>query len=147
MSKISPPSRGQPIDVTYIYQLANVVNDLADSISTATYNYTSVDVRNGGREDIKNSNAKFYATFKDVVTNETVSANTTRSFSIDFASYFKYPPIVIATPVNAGSSAVGNDVTVTLTSVTSSRVEGIVRFNSSGNVTTSVNVIAIGLPA
>ena len=81
------------------------------------------------------------------MTNETVSSSTTKTFSIDFASEFKYPPIVTATAVNTGTSTIGNDVFAIITSVSTSRVEGIVRFNSSGSVSTSVNIIAIGLPA
>jgi len=147
MAKVPLPDRGQPLDVTYIYQIANAVNDLADTISTATYNYTTVDTRTVGKQDVKNNNAKFYAGYKDVVTEETVSANTTKTWAIDFASDFKYPPIVTASPVNTGTSTVGNDVTVAITSITTARVEGIVRFNSSGSVSTSVNIIAIGIPA
>jgi hypothetical protein len=147
MAKVPLPDRGQPLDVTYLYQIANALNDAVDTISTATYNYTTVDTRGIGKEDVKNSNAKVYAAYKDIVTNETVSSSTTKTFSIDFASEFKYPPIVTATAVNTGTSTIGNDVFAIITSVSTSRVEGIVRFNSSGSVSTSVNIIAIGLPA
>lgn len=147
MAKVPLPDRGQPLDVTYLYQIANAVNDLSDSISTATYNYTSVDTRTIGRQDLKNNNAKFYAGYVDVVTDVTVFANTTKPWSMPFASDFKYPPIVTATPINTGTSTVGNDVTITITSVTTNAVNGIVRYNSSGNVSTSVNIFAIGLPA
>jgi hypothetical protein len=147
MAKVPLPDRGQPLDVTYLYQIANALNDAVDTISTATYNYTTVDTRGIGKEDVKNSNAKVYAAYKDIVTNETVSGNTTKTFSIDFASEFKYPPIVTATAVNTGTSTIGNDVFAIITSISTSRVDGIVRFNSSGSVSTSVNIIAIGLPA
>ena len=147
MAKVPLPDRGQPLDVTYLYQIANAVNDLSDSISTSTYNYTSIDTRTIGREDLKNSNVKFYAAFEDIVTDETVSANTTKTWTINFASDFKYAPIVTATPVNTGTSTIGNDVTVTITSISTTAVNGIVRFNSSGNVSTSVNIVAIGIPA
>jgi len=147
MSKVPLPDRGQPLDVTYLYQIANALNDAVDTISTATYNYTTVDTRGVGKEDVKNSNAKVYAAYKDIVTNETVSSSTTKTFYIDFASEFKYPPIVTATAVNTGTSTIGNDVFAIITSTSTSRVEGIVRFNSSGSVSTSVNIIAIGLPA
>jgi Cft2 family RNA processing exonuclease len=147
MAKVPLPDRGQPLDVTYLYQIANALNDAVDTISTATYNYTTVDTRGIGKEDVKNSNAKVYAAYKDIVTNETVSSSTTKTFSVDFSSEFKYPPIVTATAVNTGTSTIGNDVFAIITSVSTSRVEGVVRFNSSGNVSTSVNIIAIGLPA
>ena len=147
MAKVPLPDRGQPLDVTYLYRIASALNDAVDTISTATYNYTSIDTRGIGREDVKNSNTKVYAAYKDIVTNETISGSTTRTWAIDFASEFKYPPIVTATAVNTGTSPIGNDVFAVITSVSTSRVEGIVRFNSSGNVSTSVNIIAIGLPA
>lgn len=147
MAKVPLPDRGQPLDVTYLYQIANALNDAVDTISTATYNYTSIDTKGVGRQDVKNSNAKVYAAYKDIVTNETISSNTTRDWFIDFASEFKYPPLVTATAVNTGTSTIGNDVFAVITSVSTSRVQGIVRFNSSGNVSTSVNIIAIGLPA
>jgi len=147
MARVPLPDKGQPLDVTYIYQIANAVNDISDSISTASYNYTSVDTRSLGRQDIKNNNAKFYAGYKDIVTEENVSSNTTKPWVIDFASDFKYTPVVTATAVNIGTSSVGNDVTVVITQVSTTRVEGVVRFNSSGQVSTSVNIIAIGIPA
>lgn len=147
MAKVPLPDRGQPLDVTYLYQIANALNDAVDTISTATYNYTSIDTKGVGRQDIKNSNAKVYAAYVDIISNETVSGNTTKTFSINFASEFKYPPLVTATPINAGGT-VGNDVFVVINSVTTSGLTGTVRFNSSGQVTNvSVNVLAIGLPA
>lgn len=147
MAKVPLPDRGQPLDVTYLYQIANALNDAVDTISTAKYNYTTVDTRGRGKEDLKNSNAKFYASYKDVVNEVTVSANDTRPWVVDFASEFKYPPVVTATVVNTGTSTVGNDAFAIITSITTSKVEGVVRFNSSGSVSTSVNIIAIGIPA
>ena len=147
MAKVPLPDRGQPLDVTYLYQIANALNDAVDTISTATYNYTSIDTEGIGREDVKNSNAKIYAAFNRVTTDETVSSNTTKTWTINFASEIKYPPIVTATVVNSGTSTVGNDVTVVVTSITTSSVQGVVRFNSSGQVSTTVHAIAIGLPA
>jgi len=147
MAKVPLPDRGQPLDVTYLYRIADAVNDLTDTISTATYNYTSIEVRGLRRQDIKNSNAKIYATYADIISSETVSANTTKNFTVNFASEFMYPPIVTATPINSGGT-IGNDVLVVINSVTTSTVTGTVRFNSSGQVTNiSVNIIAIGIPA
>ena len=54
---------------------------------------------------------------------------------------------ITATPVNIGTSTVGNDVSAVITSVSTTRVEGIVRFNSSGQVSTSINIFAVGIPA
>ena len=43
MAKIPLPERGQPLDVTYIYQLAETINDLSTQLSSATYKTTSID--------------------------------------------------------------------------------------------------------
>ncbi len=43
MAKVPLPERGQPLDVTYIYQLADALNDVSTQVSSATYNYTTVD--------------------------------------------------------------------------------------------------------
>lgn len=147
MPRVPTPDRGQPLDVTYIASLAEAINDVSETISTSTYNYTSVEV-NGTRTDIKNSNAKIYvATSAPIINNETVTANTTKQFTINFSSDFKYPPVVVASAVNTGTSDVGNDIFAVITTVSTSSVSGILRFNSSGSkVSAAVNIIAIGLP-
>jgi hypothetical protein len=147
MGRIAPPDIGQPIDVTYIYRLAVALNDLADSVSNATTKSSIVDTRDAGRQSMKTAETKFYAGYVDIVNNENVSAGTTKSWSINYPSDFKYAPIATATVVNSGTSEVGNDVTVVITSITTSRIDGVVRFESSGSVNIAVNVIAIGVPA
>jgi hypothetical protein len=149
MAKVPLPDRGQPLDVTYLYRIASAVNDLSDTISTATYNYTTINTKGVGTNTVKNSDAKIYATYEDVVTGETVSSNTTKGWTINFDSPFQYPPLVTATVVNTttGPAApIGNDVIITVTNVTAESASGVIRFNSSGNITVSINLIAIGLP-
>lgn len=150
MAKVPLPDRGQPLDVTYLYQIANALNDAVDTISTATYNYTTVDTRGIGKTSLKNNNAKLYAAYVDVVSGEAVSANQTKPWSLNFDSNFKYPPIVTATVVNGAvgvGSAIGNDIIVSINNTTTSLVSGVLRFNSSGTVTVSINILAIGIPA
>lgn len=146
MAKIPLPDRGQPLDVTYIYQIANAINEVSNEISSATYNYTTVSTRDAGNQTIQTRAAKIIGAYVDIVNNETVTANTTRPFYYTYASDFKYPPIVVATVVNRGTSDVGDDVTVVIRSVTNSRIDGVVKFNSGGQLTTSVNLLAIGIP-
>lgn len=147
MAKVPIPDKGQPLDVTYLYRIAEEVNYLSDRISNATENYTTIKIRDIGIKNSKNNDAKFYATYIDTISNETVSGNITRTYTVPFDSEFKYPPIVTATPVNTGGP-IGNDVLVVINSITTSTVTISVRFNSSGQVSNvSVNIIAIGLPA
>lgn len=150
MAKVPLPDRGQPLDVTYLYQIANALNDAVDTISTATYNYTTIDTSVSGtgiRKDVKNSNAKIYATQVLVTSSDNVSSGATKNFSVSFASNFGNPPVVTATPVNEGGSPIGNDVFVVINSVTASGLDFTIRFNSSGQVgKLYVNILAIGLP-
>ena len=146
MAKVPLPERGQPLDVTYIYQLANTINDLSTQISSATYNHTTVDTVDAGKQSIKTSEARMIGGFVEVANNSTVAAASEKTFSYDFPSDFKYKPIATATAVNVGDTPAGKNVTVILKSVTTSRVEGIVRFNSSGDLSINVNLIIIGIP-
>lgn len=146
MAKIPLPDRGQPLDVTYIYQIANAINEVSNEVSSATYNYTTISTRDAGNQAIQTRAAKIIGAFVDITNNDSVTAGTTKPFYYTYDADFKYPPIVTATVVNRGTSDIGDDITVVIRSVTTSRIDGIVKFHSSGNVSTSVNLIAIGIP-
>jgi hypothetical protein len=146
MAKIPLPERGQPLDVTYIYQLADTINDIATQVSSATYNYTTIDTTTAGKQSIKTSDARVIGAIDVVANNSAVNAGNEKTFSVSFDSDFKFPPIVSATPVNLSGTPAGQNVTAVVTSVTTSGVRGIVRFNTTGEVSVSVHVIAIGVP-
>jgi len=146
MAKVPLPERGQPLDVTYIYQLADTINDIATQVSSATYNYTTIDTVTAGKQSIKTSDAKVVGGINVVANNSAVNAGNEKQFSITFDSDFKFPPIVSATPVNLSGTPAGQNVTAVVTSVTTKGVNGIVRFNTTGEVSVSVHVIAIGVP-
>jgi hypothetical protein len=146
MAKLPLPDRGYPIDTTYLYQIADVVNDLATQVSSSQFNYTTVKTREASNQTIRTSEARMVAGYVDLITSENVIAGTTRAFNFDYPSDFKYAPIAVATPVNTGNTPVGNDVTIVLTSVTTSRVDGFVKFASTGTMSLSINIILIGIP-
>jgi hypothetical protein len=146
MAKVPLPERGQPLDVTYIYQLADTINDLSTQVSSATYNYTTVDTVSAGKQSVKTSEARMIGGYVEVANNSTVSAGNEKTFSYDFPSDFKYQPIATATPVNIGNTPAGQNVNVILKTVTTSRVEGIVRFGASGDLSLAVNLIILGIP-
>lgn len=148
MARLPTPDRGQPIDVPYIYQMTTAINDLADQIDASAAKYTTVYSREAQKQDLKTSDTKFYASFIDLPQQLQVSQGDTREFSFDISgSNFKYPPIATVTPVNTGTSVASNDVIAVLSSITTSRIDGFVRFNSSGQVDIAINLIAIGVPA
>jgi len=147
MAIVPLPERGQPLDVTYIYALAEALNGVATQVSSASSNYTSIDTTTGAaRQTLKTSESRLIGGYLTVVNNTTVVASDEREFGYDFSPNFKYPPIVTVTPVNIGNTPAGQNVSVLLKSVTTSRVEGVVRFGTSGDVSVAVNLIAIGVP-
>ena len=146
MAKIPLPERGQPLDVSYIYQLANAINELSTQVSPATYKYVTVDTTGVGKQSVKASEARIIGGYVDVVSSSTKSAGNEVAFSYDFAADFKYAPIVTATPINTGGTDAGKNVSVVLKTITTSKVEGIVRFNSTGDLSVAVNLIIIGIP-
>jgi hypothetical protein len=145
MAKVPLPERGQPIDVTYIYELTKAVNDLSAQVSSATYKTTTVDAGTAGPQSVKTSEAKFIGGYVEVADNKTVTASSEVTFSLPYSD-FKYAPVVTATPYNKGGTPAGQNVTVTLTSITTTKVDGVVRVNAGGNLTVGVNLIIIGIP-
>jgi hypothetical protein len=146
MAKIPTPDRGQPLDVTYIYQIVEAINDLSSQISSAKYKYASIDTSEG-RQNTLLTDTKVVAGWVNVYSAVTqVAADKEETFSFSFKGEYKYPPIVTATPVVIDGTSSGQEVTILITSVTTSAVNGIVKFGSSGNLALRVNIIAIGLP-
>ena len=145
MAKVPLPERGQPLDVTYIYQLAEAINDISTKVSSATYKSTTIDAGTAGPQSVKTSEAKLIGGYVDVANNKTVTASSEVSFSYSYSD-FKYAPIVTASPINKGGTQAGQNVTVTLTNVTTTKVDGIVRFNAAGDLTVGVNLVIIGIP-
>jgi len=146
MAKIPLPERGQPIDVSYVYQITNAVNNLSDQVSTATYNYTTIDTVSAGKQSIKTSEARMVGGYIVVANNTTVTKDTTKTFTYSFPSDFKYAPIVTASPVNTGTTPAGDDVTVVISDVSRGSVSGIVKFGTAGTVSITVNLVIIGIP-
>lgn len=141
--KIPLPERGQPIDLAYMYQIANSINDLSNQISGTISTST---VNNGIelREDLSTNNLKFFAT---TVTYEagSVSAGTSRDWDVTFSPSFLYVPVVTATVQNNTSSTAGNNITMVIKNITTGRVDGNIRYNEAGSINISINVIAVGL--
>ena len=146
MAKIPLPERGQPLDVTYVYQMANSINDLASAISPSTYKYVTVDAGSAGKQSVRTSEARIIGGYISINSNTTVNAAEEKDFSYDFSTDFKFAPIVTATPINIGNTDAGKDVTVTINSISTSRVEGTVKFNTGGDTSVGLNLIVVGIP-
>lgn len=145
MAKIPLPERGQPLDVSYIYNVVDVVNDLATQVSSAGSNYSTIDSGTAGKQNIKTSNVRVVAGYIQVVNNDNVSASAPQIFQYSFDGDFKYPPTVTATILNVSGTPSGSDATVVLTKVEPGRVFGTVKFNTAGVASVGVNLIAVGI--
>ncbi len=145
MAKVPLPERGQPLDVTYLYSLVDAVNDISTQVSSATYNYATIDTLSAGKQNLKTSETRIIGGYVPVYNDATVTAGSEKTFTYDFSD-FKYPPIITATPVNVGQTPAGQNVSIVLNPPTTSRVEGAVRFGTPGNLSLAINLVIIGIP-
>ena len=145
MARIPLPNRGQPLDVGYIYQIADTLNTLSTQVSPSLNKYMTIDTISSGKQDVKSSEMRMVGGYVEVANNSTVSAGNELSFSLSYSG-FKYAPIVTATPINIDGTSAGSDITVVLKNITVSKVDGVVKFKTSGNVSIGLNIIALGIP-
>ena len=145
MSKIPLPNRGQPLDVNYIYQVADAVNSLAANSASSSNKYVSLNTVTSGTQDVKISETRVIGTYTEVANNTPVGIGGELPWNISYTG-FKYAPIVTATPINVGNTTAGSDISVVIKGVTTSSVYGIVKFKTGGQVSIGVNIIAIGIP-
>jgi hypothetical protein len=146
MAKIPLPERGQPLDLSYIYQVATAINDISSEISPSIYKYVSIDTPAAGPQNIRVSESRIIAGYLDIANNSNVNSGNEKPFRYPFKTDFKYPPIVTATLINIGNTPAGQNVSVILTNVSTSAAEGVIKFGSSGDLSIGVNLIAIGVP-
>jgi hypothetical protein len=88
MPKVPLPERGQPIDVAYIYQITNALNQVSDQVSSATYKYTTVDTVSAGKQNIKTSDARIVAGIAPVVSGRNVNALDVEPFIYRYGADF-----------------------------------------------------------
>jgi imidazole glycerol phosphate synthase subunit HisF len=145
MAKIPLPERGQPIDVSYLYQMSNAINQLSDQVTSTGYNYTTIDTPAAGKQNVRTADARVIGGQVIVTSNSSQTADSTKTFSYSYNGNFKYTPIATATVVNTSGGA-GDAATVVLTSVDANGLNGLVRFDKAGNASTIVNLIIVGIP-
>jgi hypothetical protein len=105
-----------------------------------------VDVPNGVQQNAKASETRIIAGYADVVKSSNQSIGSQQPFTYNFPADFKFAPIATATPVNIGGTEAGKNVSVVIKSITTSKIDGIVNFNSTGDVSIGVNLIIVGIP-
>lgn len=146
MASLPLPERGQPFDVTYIYNIVQSINALYDQLGVSKKGYITVDTTNNGMQEKRTSEAQIIGGYEQVSRSSLQTAGTSVAWSHDFAREFAYAPIVTATVFNKNDSDAGKDVTITINSITPSKVEGSVKFNLGGETVVGINLIAVGIP-
>ena len=139
MAAISLPERGQPLDVNYIYELASQINNLTNTIAVRSSSSSRV---NSNSETT--GNLRFFANTISLSTTSATGGQT-EIFSFNYPE-LKFVPVATATIVNNSGSDAGKSATVVLNTITTSKIEGVVRFGTSGATSLSVNVIVVGIP-
>jgi hypothetical protein len=146
--KLPIPQRGQPLDVTFISDIVRSVNDLYDKVAIKVSAYANLWTV-GGRKQVRSSEVKFVSGQVKINTEKTTSSDQYVDFEYRFDIAFKFAPIVTATPISlrsGGASKAAKDATVILTDVTTNSVRGTAKFETIGEFTVGVNIIAIGIP-
>ena len=141
MGLISLPERGQPLDVNYIYEMANQIYELQKATTNTSTNISRI---NG--VGTTNNRVIFYANSVSMTYPNVISGES-REFEATLQG-FTTPPQVTATVLNtagATSSTAGDNVSLVLTLVSNDIVKGKVRFVTPGPISLLINIMAIGI--
>jgi hypothetical protein len=142
--KLPLPQRGQPFDVSLISNIITSINDLWDNIVVNASNYASIWTFAEGKKSIRSSEVKF-VTGRTENINGKMTDGDVKPFSYTFDSPFLLPPVVTATAQALDNSEPSKSAYAVITSVSVGKIEGIVRFESKGQASIAVNIIAIGV--
>lgn len=145
MPQINLPERGQPVDLSLLRTIITAINEIYTQISPSISKFVKIAVAGKPDQDLRLSDAKMLAAYKEVANSKTVNPGNEETVTIQ-VSGFREPPIVTATARNVGGTASGSNVSVTLKTVTATSIEVVVKFNAAGSATVGINVIAIGIP-
>ena len=139
MAQIELPDRGQPLDISYLFRIAQEINRVselvASSVSKIKYRDTSTP------SQVLTSNIVFYAeTQKIVDANLSVQPNAPASF--DYSGIFKTTPVVTCSVTSI--TGVSNLYPV-LSAVTQNSCQvNVFSSATSGAFSADISIIAIG---
>ena len=103
MAELPLPDRGQPLDVTYIYTMANTINQIASTVNLSTNRNITVTPRGNQKQTLKNTDFQMATGYLEVTNATTVTTGQVVTAPLySFGSLFKFPPLVVATacPMN-----------------------------------------------
>ena len=146
--KLPLPNRGQPFDLALVYKIIEQINNLWNEVGLRVSSYSSIQTAKESISSVRSSEVRTVAGFVNVIDNASVKTNDDKPFNYTFDRAFKYPPIVSTSLETIGESntEASKTSTVILTKVSTSTVEGIIKFETAGTAAVRVNLIAVGIP-
>lgn len=137
MPVLPRPERGQPLDVDYIYELANAINSVSNTVAVKFSSTSQIN-----QETDSTSSLKIYAATQQLNI-KSPKADETTTFTFSYPT-FKSTPVVTTTILNSDGSAAGNNIILTVKNVTPTQCTVTALFKKAGNLNVSVNLIAVG---
>jgi hypothetical protein len=142
MARVPIPQQGQPLDLAYIATLANAVNQLSEEGAALAQGNNFI--MRGRLSDTPNS-YKLYGA--QIIAQEIIfvaGTGDTLEQTVSFSpNNFASPPIVSATLINPSDT----EANVSIKNITSGSATVLVKFPGSENNSTSVSILAIGIPS
>lgn len=141
---IPQPSKGQPIDSSYIAKIVTAINDITTKISSK---FSVSQIYGGGvaNNSVRTSDvilAAGYETIRNTASSGTAEVSIVHNFGVTF----KYPPVVTATPAISDNTLANKTVSIYTKDVTTSSATIVAKFSTIDTVNVDVNIIAVGLP-
>lgn len=148
MTKQLPtPTKGQPIDASFLYELVNKVNEIGRSLDNRK-GKAYVESKRGTSSTRSTANSSFHASTHEVfATSSEVTTSTVVVVDIKFSKIvFDGAPVVVATPIIDGeATAAAKSAIVTISDINKAECKAHVSFTISGTVKNLyLHVIAIG---
>lgn len=146
--KLPLPNRGQPFDLALVYRIIEQINLLWNEVGLRVSSYSSIQTAKESISSVRSGDVRTVAGFVNVIDNTSVKTNDDKPFTYTFDRAFKYPPIVSTSLETIGESNTEStkSSTVILTKVSTSTIEGIIKFETAGTAAVRVNLIAVGIP-
>jgi hypothetical protein len=132
--------KGHPIDLVTIDNLIDTVNSLDATVNKRTTTSFYVDGSTTLKE-LPTPSMSMEVAYIPIAAD--VKADQIK-FDHTFNTSFAQPPIVTATLFDKANSKVAPNHSIVITSSTTSKVSGYIKFESSGRIDAGVNIIAIG---
>lgn len=146
MAQLPLPDRGQPLDVTYIYTMANVINQLSSTVSFSNNKNIIIDTDTIGKQKLKNSDFAAVAGYTVVPISANVTTGQVVESKYSFGMTFKNPPIVFANVFAKNNDNASTSATVVVSNVSTTDASFKIVFGTAGTANIGLNVFAIGIP-